>query len=51
MINCDGEKKGHLISHEWDLFPQDWFWCFKVECLVVLIIKKKSGKNKASGKY
>ena len=47
----DGVKTGHLISHAWCLFPQSWFQCFKVECLVVLIIKKKSRNNKASRKY
>ena len=41
---------GHLISHEWCLFPQNQFHGFNVESLVILIIKKKSGNNKASGK-
>ena len=47
---CNRVKMGHLVSHEWHLFPQKWFWCFKVECLVVSSIKKISGNNKASWK-
>ena len=36
----NGVKMAHLISHEWYLFPQNQFKCFKLECLVILIIKK-----------
>ena len=45
MDNCDGVKTGHLISHEQYLFPQNQFQCFKVECLIVLNVKKKIGNN------
>ena len=48
--NYEGVKMGCPISHEWCLFLQNWSQCFKIECLVVLIIKKKSG-NKATWKY
>ena len=51
MDNCDGIKLGHPVSNEWCLFLQDRFWIFRVECLVISIIKKKSGNNKTSGKY
>ena len=44
--NCEGVKMGH-----WCLFPQNQFQCFKVEYLVISIIKEKSGNNTASGKY
>ena len=47
MDKCDMVKTRHLISYEWLPFPQNCFWCFKVECLVISIIKKKSEKNKA----
>ena len=43
MDNCDGVKMRHLTSHDWCLFPQNQFQHFKVESLVALIIKKKSG--------
>ena len=45
MHNSDVVKTRHLILHEWCLFPPNWFQCFKVECLVVPIIKKKSGNS------
>ena len=46
MDNCDGVKTGYLISHEWCFFSQNRFLGFKVECLLVLIIKKKFGNDK-----
>ena len=50
MDNCDGVKTGHIISHEWCIFPQNQFQYLKVECLIVLIIKKKSGNDKSDFK-
>ena len=51
VYNYDGVKMRHLISYEWCLFPQNWFQCFEVECLIVLIIKKKYGNSRTSRKY
>ena len=51
MDDCEGVKRGHVISHEWCLFPQNQFWCFKVECLVDLTVYKKSRNDKASWEY
>ena len=51
MNSYDGIKMGHIISCEWCLFLRNQFQCFKVECLVVLIIFKKSGIDKVSRKY
>ena len=40
MDSCGRFKKGHIIPHEWCLFPQNYLHCFKVEVSEVLIIKK-----------